>query len=125
MTPAELTASEERANHKRKLRRLWAGDSSHDEICEEMGMTSDEVLAFAAALGLPDRPEPEFYLPSPEEIRMACARIRAGWSQVEREARLEAARSVRMENATGHDTDAIRGTPDHRGQGGSTDPEEE
>jgi hypothetical protein len=123
MTPEELAASEERANQKRKFRRLWKGDSSHGEICEEMGMTEEQVAAFAASLGLGEREEPDVYIPSPEDIRMACARIRAGWSQVEREARLEAARSARMDIATGHDTDACRGPTHRRGQGGEARPQ--
>lgn len=114
MTPEELAASEEQANKKRKLRRLWKGDSSFDEICEEMGMTGDAVEAFAAALGLSERPESEAYLPTPEEIRLACARIRAAWTPAERESRLEAARSARMDNTTGRDTNALRGPPNRR-----------
>ena len=104
MTPAELAASKERANRKRQLHRLWAGDSSLDEICDDLGMTEDEVLEFAKSLGLPPRSEPEFFLPTPEEIRLECATIRAGWTQMERESRRAAAWSARMDNATGHDT---------------------
>lgn len=106
MTPEELSAAKERANLKRRVRRLWAGDSSFSEICDEVGMDEAGLRAFAATLGLVDREEPECYLPSPEEIRLATARIRSGWTQAEREARLEAARSVRMGDATGDDTNA-------------------
>lgn len=104
MTPEELAASKERANKKRQLHRLWAGDSSLDEICDDLGMAEDEVLELALSLGLPARQEPEFFLPSPEEIRLECAKIRAGWTQTERESRRSAAWSARLENATGHDT---------------------
>jgi hypothetical protein len=114
MTPAELAASKERANRKRQLHRLWAGDSSLDEICDDLGMAEDEVLEFAQSLGLPPRPEPEFFLPTPEQIRMACAEIRSKWTQLERESRRAAAWSVRMDNATGSDTNDLRSPSDHR-----------
>lgn len=104
MEPEELAASKERANRKRQLHRLWAGDSSLDEICDDLGLTEDEVLELAQSLGLPPRQEPEFFLPTTEEIRLACAKIRAGWTQMERESRRSAAWSARMDNATGHDT---------------------
>ena len=104
--PDEIARNKKRANEKRKLHRLWAGDSTFAEICDEMGMTAEAVGVFAASLGLGERAEPEFYLPSPEEIRLETARIRAGWSQAEREARLEAARSVRMnDQPTGQDNE--------------------
>jgi hypothetical protein len=105
LTEEEIARNKKRANEKRKLHRLWAGDSTFAEICEEMGMTADGVREFAASLGLGDRPEPEFYLPSPQEIRLQTARIRAGWTQTEREARLEAARTARMNEPTGHDNE--------------------
>lgn len=104
MEPEELAASKERANRKRQLHRLWAGDSSLDEICDDLGLTEDEVLELAQSLGLPPRQEPEFFLPTTEEIRLACAKIRAGWTPMERESRRSAAWSARMDNATGHDT---------------------
>jgi len=103
LTTEEIARNKQRANEKRKLHRLWAGDSTFAEICEEMGMTADGVREFAASLGLGERAEPEFYLPTPAEIRLETARIRAGWSQTEREARLEAARAVRMNEPTGQD----------------------
>jgi hypothetical protein len=114
LTEDEIARNKRAANEKRKLRRLWTGDSTFAEICEEMGMTPDEVHAFAQSLSLGIRQEPEFYLPSPAVIRLETARIRAGWSQTEREARLEAARSVRMNEPTGHDNDDGRGPADHR-----------
>ena len=103
MTPEEKAASMERANQKRRLRRLWASDSSLEEICEEVGMEEQALLRFAGELGLQDRQAPECYLPSPLEIRLATARIRMGWTQVEREARLEGRLSDRLDNATGRD----------------------
>lgn len=114
MTPEQLAVAKERANLKRRIRRLWAGDSSLSEICDEVGMTEAELRAFAAALGLVERDEPECYLPSPEQIRLATARIRSEWSQTEREARLEAARSVRINEATGDDIDAGGSAPRDR-----------
>ena len=106
MTPEELKTAKEGANLKRRVRRLWAGDSSLAEICDEVGMDEPTLRAFAATLGLVDREEPECYLPTPQEIRLATARIRSEWTQAEREARLEAARSVRMSDATGEDNNA-------------------
>ena len=94
------------ANRKRQFHRLWKSDCTHDELCEEMGMTAVEVRAFADSLGLGDRPEPEPYLPSREEIRRECAKFRAGWTQVEREARLEGRLPGRMD--TGQDTTDAR-----------------
>ena len=114
MTPAELSASKERANRKRQLHRLWAGDSSLDEICDDLGMNEDEVLEFAQSLGLPPRPEPEFFLPTPEEIRLACAAIRSKWTQLERESRRAAAWGGRIDIATGHDTNDLRSPPTDR-----------
>jgi len=104
MTPEEKTASMERANQKRRLRRLWASDSSIEEICEEIEMSAADLLLFAASLGLESRDQPDCYLPSPLEIRLAAARIRMGWSQSEREARLEGRLFDRLDNATERDS---------------------
>jgi hypothetical protein len=76
------------ANQKRALRRLWKGDSTTDEICVEVGLTAEGLVAAAALLGLPERAEPEIYLPTPAQIRIECAKIRMGWTPAEREARL-------------------------------------
>lgn len=122
MTPDELEAAKERANLKRRIRRLWVGDSSFAEICEEVGMAEEALRAFAAAMGLADREEPEFYLPSKSAIRLETARIRAGWTQAEREARLEAARTVTMKEPTGDDNGAGGTATGHRAKGGATDP---
>lgn len=88
LTPEEIAANKEVANRKRRLRRLWAGDLTMQEICEEMEMPLEALLAYAATLGLTDRVEPDVYVPTPAEIRQAAARIRFGWTQAEREARL-------------------------------------
>lgn len=53
-----------------------------------MGLDSESLRDYAATLGLHDRPEPDCYLPTESEIRIATAEIRMGWSQAEREARL-------------------------------------
>lgn len=87
LTPEQIAANKEAANLKRRVRRLWAGDLTMEEICDELGMPQDEFLALAASLGLRDRPEPDVYIPSQEAIRLAAAQIRAGWSNAELEAR--------------------------------------
>jgi hypothetical protein len=103
MTPEELAAAKAGANQKRRLRRLWKSDASWEEICEEMGLESESLRAFAGSLGLHDRPDPDCYLPTESEIRQAAASIRMGWSQAEREARLGGRLGDRMDNATGSD----------------------
>lgn len=76
------------ANQKRALRRLWPGDLTTDEIRDELGITPEQLLAAAAIMGLPERQEGTIYIPSPETIRLECAKIRASWTPAEREARL-------------------------------------
>lgn len=103
-TPPKLTPEgKAAANRKRQFHRLWKSDCTHDELCDEMSMTPVEVRAFADSLGLGDRPEPEPYLPSPDEIRLQCAVFRSGWSQAEREARLDGRPLGRINKATGRD----------------------
>jgi intergrase/recombinase len=87
LTPEQIVEIKERANLKRRVRRLWAGDLTLDEICEEIGMLRDEFLALAATLGLTDRQEPDVYIPTVEQIRIEAAIIRSQWSQAELEAR--------------------------------------
>jgi hypothetical protein len=87
LTPEQVAAAKESANLKRRVRRLWAGDLTLGEICEELSLGEGEFLALAASLGLHDRPEPDVYLPTPEEIRLAAAEVRAGWTRVELESR--------------------------------------
>jgi hypothetical protein len=97
----EIEANKEAANRKRKLRRLWSfSDLTFDEVCDEMGMTEPELLAYAKSLGMKDRVEPPVYMPTPERIRVAAAKIRAGWTEAERESRLGAGAFVRMNMAT-------------------------
>lgn len=88
LTPEEKAANKERANLKRRIRRLWAGDLTMQEICEEMEMSLEEVLEHARALGLGERDDPDVFVPTPEQIRLEAAKIRMGWSESEREARL-------------------------------------
>lgn len=76
------------ANQKRALRRLWPGDLTTDEIRDEIGVTREEFAAAVLAMGLPERQEGAIYMPSPEVIRLECAKIRASWTPAEREARL-------------------------------------
>jgi hypothetical protein len=76
------------ANQKRAIRRLWKGDLTTQEICEEIGFTEGMLLAAAAVLNLPDRTEPDVFVPTQEMIRLECAKIRMTWTPAEREARL-------------------------------------
>lgn len=104
MTPDELAASKERANLRRRLRRLWVSDCLFEELCDEMGMTAAEVRVYAVSLGLdPNRPEPDVYLPTPEEILRETTKIKMSWTPVEREARLGGRPFGSMEDATGDD----------------------
>jgi hypothetical protein len=97
----EIKANKERANQKRKLRRLWSySDLSLEEVCDEMGMDEANLISYAKSLGLEDRVEPHVFIPTPEQIRIAAAEIRAGWSEAERECRLGAGAFARINNAT-------------------------
>lgn len=87
LTPEELIEHKERANRKRQIRHLWKGELTDGEIAEEMGLSLDELLRFAEQLGLPARKESCVFLPTPEQIRIAAAAIRAGWTRAELEAR--------------------------------------
>jgi hypothetical protein len=104
------------ANQKRSLRRLWKGDSTAEEICVELDFTAGELEAAALILSLPERTAPECYLPTPAQIRLECAKIRAGWHPAEREARLG-----RMNIPTKGDIDAGRSTARDSSDGGSAD----
>lgn len=115
LTPEEIAAGKERANAKRRFRRLWAGDLTIHEICEELGWTLDAVHAFAASLGLSERVEPDVYIPSESEIRLEAAKIRMSWSPAEREARMAPRYFAKLDNATEQDTDVGRGTSRRRG----------
>lgn len=97
LTPDQIAEIKQRANHKRRIKRLWGGDLTLEEICEEIGMTKAEFLAEAAALGLENRPEPDVYVPTPEAIRMEAAEIRRGWSPEVLESRRVARRHGMME----------------------------
>ena len=88
MTPEELAASKAAANLKRRLRMLWSGDSTIEEIADELVMAPAEIDALAVSMGLGERPEVDLYEPDEKTIRAACARIRAGWTPDERESRL-------------------------------------
>lgn len=87
--PEEIEANRARANQKRRLRHLWKGELTIAEICDEMEMSEPELLAFAKTLGLDadERPEVDCFIPTPEQIRLAAAAIRAQWSAAELEAR--------------------------------------
>jgi hypothetical protein len=111
-------------NQKRALRRLWTGDLDLDEIAEELTFSTYEwgldgevaevttftvatILDAAGMLGLKERVQEEVYIPNPEQIRVAAAEIRAGWSPREREERLKSAwPSLGRLDDTGDDYDA-------------------
>jgi hypothetical protein len=57
-------------------------------VVDEMRLSPDAVSAMAEEMGLGERVEPECYLPTPEEIRLATARLRSGWTPSELESRL-------------------------------------
>lgn len=99
-------------SRRRRLRRLWQGESTTEEIASELGLTEGEIMAVAEDLRLPERTTADIYLPSTLEIRLATAKIRSRWTQSEREARLGAAWSVRMNNTGGHYARNSRGSPD-------------
>jgi hypothetical protein len=73
-------------------------------VVERLFLTPAAVLELAAAMGLGERKEPECYLPSPEEIRVETARMRASWTQTERDSHLQGAPTGRMEYAPRRDT---------------------
>jgi len=86
-TPEEIARNKERANRKRKLRHLWRGELTLDEIADELEMTVDGLLAMAEQMSLGPRPEDNSYIPTQEQIRLAAAEIRRGWTSAELEAR--------------------------------------
>jgi hypothetical protein len=88
LTPEELAVSKERASAKRRFRRRWASDATIEELCGEFGMDEPALMAYAASLGIVGRDPPGCYLPTREEILLACAKFRAGWSETERQSRL-------------------------------------
>lgn len=94
LSPQELAENKERANFKRKLRHLWRSDETLDEICVDLGLTPERLAAVAAEMNLGERPETVIYLPTQEEIRLAAAEIRAGWSRAELEARRTSRRAM-------------------------------
>lgn len=104
------------ANEKRAIRRLWKSDMTLAEICEELGFSFGEVSDAASHLGLPKRSAPDIYLPTPDEIRRACAKIRATWSPAERELRLG-----RLRIATEEQNYAGGSQTCHRSKGGAAD----
>jgi hypothetical protein len=87
LSAEQLAEHKERANRKRQVRRLWKGSLTDDEIASEVGISLDELRVFAMLLGLPARTPSFDYLPTPEEIRLAAARIRANWTTAELESR--------------------------------------
>ena len=90
------------------------------EVAEEMGFSADELAAAAELLGLPEREEPDVYLPSAEAIRIETAIIRSRWTAAELESRIVGPRRGRIKDATEHDN-AGGGASSHRGQRGEAD----
>ena len=129
------------ANQKRALRRLWSGDLDLLEIAEDLTFSTYlwvqdgeecEILVFdvaavvqaARALGLNERPQVEIFVPTPEQIRVAAALIREGWTQREREDRRKGAWvSGILEDATEADNNAGGSTSPHSAERDSIDPE--
>ena len=111
------------ANQKRALRHLWKGELTRAEIAEELSWTDEQLDMAAELMGLPERPDPDVYLPSREEIRLATARIRSQWSQADREARICAAWGGKIMKATERDNNAGGSSSDRRGDGDSADRE--
>lgn len=124
-------------NQKRALWRLWMGEYSLEEIPEEMELatasftdtescsvrefTLETVVMAARQMGLPERVEPDIYLPTQQEIRMACAVFRAGWTQAEREARMAGSFIDRMKEAPGEHNNACGSALDDRRTGVAAD----
>lgn len=108
-------------NQKRAIRHLWKGELTLGEIAEELGLTLQQLDEIALRLDLPDRPDSNVFLPSREEILLAAAAIRAGWTQAEREARLVGGWRCTMDVATGVDTNAGRSAARDRADGGPAD----
>jgi hypothetical protein len=124
------------ANQKRALRRLWEENLTLDEIASDLTFSTYEwpeeavvtefdvpaVLRAAMFLCLgprPDVPPP----PSQEEIRIAAAKIRAGWTQAERESRLRSAWGGTIDNATGDNNGADGSATDYRAEGDAPAPQ--
>jgi hypothetical protein len=126
------------ANQKRALRRLWSGDLDLLEIAEDLTFSTyiwmqageecevtsfdvADVVAAAAELGLHERPQVEIFVPSPEQIRVAAAEIRAGWSEREREERRKGAWCAGiLKVATEEDNDAGGSASSHSPEGDSS-----
>jgi hypothetical protein len=87
MTPEELAASKAAANLKRRLRLLWSGDSTNEEICEELEITPGRLASLSAEMGLGER-SMSCYLPTKTRILVECAIFRMGWSDIERDSRI-------------------------------------
>lgn len=89
-------------SRRRRLRRLWQGEATNEEIASELGLSCEELAAVAEDLGLPERSHCDVYLPSPLDIRIAAAEIREKWTPAERESRLAAAHSARIKDTGRH-----------------------
>jgi hypothetical protein len=91
------------------------------EECEVTSFDVADVVAAAAELGLHERPQVEIFVPSPEQIRVAAAEIRAGWSEREREERRKGAWCAGiLKVATEEDNDAGGSASSHSPEGDSS-----
>lgn len=90
-----------RASVEKAMRALEADGKrvslSPDLVVEEMALSQDGVAALALEMGLGERVEPECHIPTAEEIRLETAKFRQGWSQAERESRLQGPSFGRLE----------------------------
>lgn len=63
-------------------------DVRPEDVVDQLSLSPEQIRALADEMGLGERTEPECYIPTPEEIRLATAKILAGLSPGERESRL-------------------------------------
>lgn len=87
----EHQGAEERANFRRRFRRLWRGKLPFDVICERLDVEPGEAMEIAESLGLGERNAPDVYYPTPEEIRLKAAAMKGKWTPDERDYRLRGA----------------------------------
>ena len=66
---------------------MWARGISNREIAETTGTPIGTVREIVAGRYRPCRSTGMDYMPTPDQIRAACAEIQAGWTEDERERR--------------------------------------
>jgi hypothetical protein len=80
-----------------RIRELWADDRlMTKEVASKLGLTMTTLYRESKRLGLPKRYSGKRQVceldPSPEEIEIRAAAVRAGWSMTERRRRTPVAR---------------------------------